>query len=93
MDDLLLCPKCKGRVQKGFAYCPHCGTKVMPSALICYRRDDRDYMHACVYGPPFHVVHHCKKCRSDFVEAGLGVPEARYCPFCGEEYKENKDGK
>ena len=88
MNERLECGKCRRLLKTGYAYFPRCGESAKKAVKAQPNGYGMRYVQACVYGPPYHVVHHCDSCNEDFVETGLGCPEMEYCPYCGKKYPE-----
>jgi Double zinc ribbon len=42
------CPKCAGRVEKGFHFCPKCGYSLLPTCVQCGQTVSSDYV-CCPY--------------------------------------------
>lgn len=74
------CPKCGGVFGKKDKYCTYCG-----ALRASGKFEPRHNVMSMLYGPPYSAKYHCVKCNISFTSHGLGSPETRYCPNCGEK--------
>lgn len=77
------CAKCGKSFLVGAKFCIYCGISRELSKTIPVKFNPRANVMAMVYGPPYSAKFICSQCRHTFTERGLGEPNDRFCPKCG----------
>ena len=76
-----VCFYCGKLLNKDVKFCTYCGKPRKEGEE--YNPDDN--VTAMLYGPPFNAKYTCPACKTKFKSSGLGFPEKRYCPNCGQQ--------
>ena len=77
---IVVCFYCGRRLKETDKFCTYCGKA----------RKEKDFdpssnIISMLYGPPYSAKYTCARCNIEFTDRGLGGPNTRYCPNCGQE--------